>query len=115
MMAKNQKGFTLIEAVIAIAIIGIMCISFLSIFTSGFTTISKSGNRSSALFIVQSNIEEKLNGASITPLTLTPLEFIITIPNYPSTIAIPGDIITESISVKGQTVTITAFKPKPSN
>ena len=106
MMVKNQKGFTLIEAVIAMLIIGIMCIAFLSMYTSGVTTISKNGNRSSALFTVQSNIEEKLNGATST----TPLPLAITIPNS-EPIDVSGNIISESITVKGQKVTITFFKP----
>jgi prepilin-type N-terminal cleavage/methylation domain-containing protein len=103
---KNKKGFTLIEAVIAIGIIGIMSVSFLSMYTLGFTTISKSGSKSSALFAVQDKLEGKLNGTpSMTPTSLT-----IIVPNS-SPISVSGNIITESTTVKGQAVTITAFKP----
>jgi prepilin-type N-terminal cleavage/methylation domain-containing protein len=102
---KSKKGFSLIEAVVSIAIIGIISISFLSMYTSGFTTISKNGSRSSALFTGQSNIEEKLNG---TPGT-TSTSLTISIPNS-SPISVSGNIITESVTVKGQSVNITAFK-----
>lgn len=105
-MIKNKKGLTLIEAVIAIGIIGIIAVSFLSMYTLGFSTISKSGSRSSALFTVQSKLEEKLNGTSGT----TPTSLTIIVPNS-SPISVSGNIITESTTIKGQAVTITAFKP----
>lgn len=41
-LKKNKKGFTLLECVVAIAIIGIMCSSMLVLFQQGFTFDSKS-------------------------------------------------------------------------
>jgi prepilin-type N-terminal cleavage/methylation domain-containing protein len=105
-MVKRQKGFTLLEAIIALGIIGIIAVSFLSMYTFGFTNISKSGSRSSALFTAQSNVEEKLSG---TPGT-TPSSLTITIPNS-SSISVPGNTIIESVTANGQAVTIKAFKP----
>lgn len=41
-LRKNKKGFTLLECVVAIAIIGIMCSSMLVLFQQGFNFVSKS-------------------------------------------------------------------------
>lgn len=49
-MIKNKNGFTLIEVVIAIAIIGIIAVMFISRFTDSVTGIYNARERSEALF-----------------------------------------------------------------
>jgi prepilin-type N-terminal cleavage/methylation domain-containing protein len=54
---KYKKGLTLIEVVVSIAILGLMSISFLSMFSGGINWIFKSGNKSSAQYTSQEKIE----------------------------------------------------------
>ena len=58
---KNKKGFTLIEVILSIAILGIISIAFLSMFTSGIVGISNSGKKSESHYTAQSDIEIKIN------------------------------------------------------
>lgn len=55
---KNIKGLTLIELIIALAIIGIIVVTFLPIFTTSYTTIFGMGNRTDAVAIAQEIIDD---------------------------------------------------------
>ncbi|MTI70166.1 MAG: prepilin-type N-terminal cleavage/methylation domain-containing protein [Firmicutes bacterium] len=46
---ENNKGITLIEIIVSIAIIGIISLTFLSIFSDGFINIIASGKKSKAV------------------------------------------------------------------
>ena len=60
-MAKiNNKGFTLIEIIISLAIIGIMSIGFLALFTTGYKIIIIAGKKSNAVMQTEMNIESDL-------------------------------------------------------
>lgn len=61
MIKKRTKGVTLIELIISIAIIGIMMVSFSSIFIGGFTSIIKSGKRSEHGMESQKQIEQLMS------------------------------------------------------
>lgn len=63
-MIDKKKGYTLVEVIIALAMIGILAISFLSIFTSGFRTIAKTGHRAVAAYGSQQQLSEKVINAS---------------------------------------------------
>ncbi len=42
---KNYHGFTLVEIIISMALIGIIAVSFLSLFTAGFSTVFSMGRK----------------------------------------------------------------------
>jgi prepilin-type N-terminal cleavage/methylation domain-containing protein len=56
-----EKGFSLIEVLIAVFILLIIVIAFTTLFTSSFRGITSSGSRSEKLFILQKNIESDIN------------------------------------------------------
>lgn len=62
MKRKNRKlgGYSIVEVIIAIAMLGILAVAFLSIFTSGFRTIVKSGDRAVAAYDSQKVLSSKV-------------------------------------------------------
>ena len=48
-LLMRKKGITIIEIIVSLAILGILAISFLSIFSNGVSTIFSSGNKSLAM------------------------------------------------------------------
>ena len=58
---ENKEGFTLIEVILSIAILGIISITFLSMFTSGMVGISNSGKKSVDNYDAQSKIENEIS------------------------------------------------------
>ncbi len=61
---QQERGFTLVEVLIAIVILLIIVISFTTLFTSSYRGITSSGDRSEALFGIQENIERDLKDAN---------------------------------------------------
>ena len=57
-LLHEKKGMTLIEIVVAVAILGIIMVCLLTIFGSGFATIFKSGYRTNTTMIVQSIVDD---------------------------------------------------------
>ena len=53
---ENNKGFTLIELIISIAILGLVAVTFLSIFNMGLINIKKAGDRTSAVEVAEKNL-----------------------------------------------------------
>lgn len=53
---KRKNGFTLIELIISIAILGLISVTFLSIFNMGLINISRAGNRTTAVEMAEKNI-----------------------------------------------------------
>jgi type IV pilus assembly protein PilA len=98
---KIKKGLTLVEVIISIALIGIIGVTFLTMFTMGFSQIAASGNKSKAIYVSQDQAENKLlEGAASTAASIT-----ITFPGAsPVTVTLTGEQAT-----KGN---ITLFIPK---
>jgi prepilin-type N-terminal cleavage/methylation domain-containing protein len=57
---ENNKGFTLIELIISIAILGLVAVTFLSIFNMGLTNIKKAGDRTSAVEMTEKNLYDNV-------------------------------------------------------
>lgn len=86
-----SSGVTLIEIIVAIAILSILFISFLLLFTESFANIFSAGNKSEALFTVQSKLENKIDEPSPQGESHT-LEIIF--PNVLTPIRVDGKIVT---------------------
>lgn len=61
---KNKKGFTLIEIIVALAILGVMAVAFFSMFTSGFLFIHSAGDKGEAFSEAQSGLEGEFASGS---------------------------------------------------
>jgi len=68
-----KKGFTLIEVILSIAILGIISIAFLTMFTSGIVGISNSGKKSVSHYTAQSQIEININDSENLPDDTSPI------------------------------------------
>jgi len=102
----HQKGFTLIEIILATAILGILAAAFLPFLGNGMSGIFRSSQRGDALYQAQSKIE-KATGGTETAKTIS-----ITPPSGTS-IPLAGKIRTVTETINGNTVTLYIFEPNP--
>lgn len=58
---NKRKGLTLLEVVISMALIGMVAIVFLTIFTSGNKNIFRAGDITKDIFKVQEKIDKQIN------------------------------------------------------
>lgn len=106
---NRTAGFTLIELIVALAIIGIMAVSFLTVFSTTYAHIFSAGRKSDAVF----QTEQKVESAIATGTTSTTDVFLLTIGGR--TVSLTGEVITEStIYENGKIVEIKSFVPKDS-
>lgn len=68
---KNNGGFTLVEIIVSLAIIGILAVAFFSMFGFGMKTIIISGHNSISNFNTQSILENRISGDLDSPEQLT--------------------------------------------
>lgn len=86
-LIKNDKGFTLIETLVAIVIIAFALSSLIMITTKGFGGVTKAASKSRATYIAQDQIERgiaHLQGS---------------LENEDSDVSVPSDINTENETV----------------
>ncbi|MBU3182041.1 type IV pilus modification PilV family protein [Clostridium psychrophilum] len=81
-MTKNinnnnpKKGFTLIEVILSIAILGIISTTFMTMFASGIVGISNSGKKSVFNYIAQDRLESNINDSTNLEGNITDLEIL---------------------------------------
>ncbi len=80
---KRKRAFTLVEIIISMAIIGIIVVPFLAMFTSSFSTIFSMGHKTEASNEAQAFIESVYNGG-ISEITNVALAFNSTEENDPA-------------------------------
>lgn len=57
MIIKNRKGLTLVEIILAMAILGIVAVAIFPVFTSGLIQIARTGDVSDSVFQTAGQIE----------------------------------------------------------
>ena len=71
-MKNNRKGMTLIELIVAMAIIGIIAVVFLRSFSSGYIGILNGGKRAKAMSSAQSLIDREIEARNVGSTVLDP-------------------------------------------
>lgn len=114
-LKKDEKGFSLLEVLVAMIVLSLVILSFSGLFSGGYKAISDGGNKSEALFSAQQFMEYAiLNGDDYSQVTVTTgnlLQF-----NFPGTdpFDISGNIIivTEDYHGGNKPISLTTFVPK---
>lgn len=92
----NKKGFTLLELIISMAIIGLLTVSFLEMFTFGFKGVFSAGQNSKAQYLGQQVIENKLAGVVLPdPAYITSNEVVDSIVTLNFKLSGEADVIIE--------------------
>ena len=82
---KYQKGVTLIEVILSIALLAIISIAFFTMFANGLVNISKSGKKSVSHYTAQNHIESNINDSEDLhdDVVTSPISIRLTFPtNY---------------------------------
>ena len=67
----NEKGFTLIEVMISILLVGILAMSFIPIFASQFANVYRSGDKSEATYDALEKVENKIADPNVKKIEST--------------------------------------------
>ncbi len=67
---RGQSGLTLIEIIVALAIMGILALSFLNVFSSGVVTIFNMGHKTRALAEAQGYIDAIYRSGEVTDASI---------------------------------------------
>lgn len=105
-----SNGFTLVEIIISIAILGIVAVGVLPGFLSGFKIIIKSGDRSSAALNTQAVIEQDIR-IQPTHNEEGNINMTIDFSSDSSNITIEGRVDTETSNVRNNKTTYSVFVP----
>ncbi len=67
----NEKGFTLIEVMISMLLVGILAMSFIPIFASQFTNVYRTGDKSEATYDALEKVENEIADSEVTTIKST--------------------------------------------
>lgn len=102
-MLNNEKGVTLIELIISIAIMGIILISFLGVFSSSFKSIISAGNKSEAVFMSHEEVASVISGEETDENNTKYTTLSINLPDG------------QKIEIDGKTITVESNKNRGSS
>ena len=105
----NSKGLTLIELIVSIAILGIVIVAFLTMFTSAFNGIVQSGHRADAAYSSQQEMTSKLIDKDSIDESLSITYDFIGGPD----ITIEVSIMEAETTINGNVSIMKSFIPKP--
>ncbi|MDW7661064.1 MAG: type II secretion system protein [Bacillota bacterium] len=83
---KKNYGFTLVEIIISMALIGIIAVSFLSLFTAGFSTVYSMGRKTQTMnYDAQRYMDQIYDGTSPADIDLLDGVSVVVIDDYDGT------------------------------
>lgn len=106
---RNNSGLTLIEIIIAMAIIGIIALAIIEMFSSASVFIVRAGDTTESLFQSHKQIETILTQKSSS---VSPTNMELKFSSDGSTFTSEGNIITVNHIINKSEVEITFFHPK---
>jgi prepilin-type N-terminal cleavage/methylation domain-containing protein len=112
---KNNNGMTLVEVVVALAILGLIAISMLTMFSTGVYFVIKSGHNSENQYYTIQSMENKLADnlvtvpSQITPTTINNKTLLINFDGY--TITTQGKVQKISFDDGDYEMVVSTFVP----
>jgi len=70
-MANKKGGFTLVEILVSVTIIGIMCMAFFTMFGFALQSIIKAGHNSQSDFNAQALLESNISNSTATSASIS--------------------------------------------
>ena len=104
---KENKGLTLIEIIVAFAILAVLIGTFYGLFANSFKSVVNSGQRTKARNLASQSLENRIPSGAATEDSHVVIRF-----SGVADITVYGQTITTSAAVNGQEVTLTMFLPK---
>lgn len=115
---KNHSGLTLVEIIVALAILGIMAVSFLTMFSSGYSTIFAMGRKTQAMNEKAQYYMDSLYldyDAGIASINADPLVSVTEDKTSTTYSGIGLNVVTITVEYPtGRTVSLTSLVPKGS-
>ncbi len=109
-LVKSNNGFSLVEIIVAIAVLLIVVFAFTTLFTSAFGGIFTQGRKSGALYDEAQQVLEQLyeQGASVTGAETLSITFDAA-PANP--VNVTGSVVNQNYNYDNKTGVIDAFIP----
>ncbi len=105
---RLRKGMTLIELIIAMAILSIIVIAFLNMFTVGFTGIINASKHTEVGYEAQKDMENSILTDPSTGIISIEIEF-----SGGTTIESIGKVLEEEVNNGNQNINVKTFVPNP--
>ena len=114
----QQRGFTLIEVVVAVLVFSLVTAAIVQLYNNGYFAIMSSGTRTKAIYAIQSELEAEIREVQITGTPKTPAQeetlVFSLIGGGGDQFTVDGYLINkeEPISSRsGQTISLSVFVP----
>lgn len=104
-----KKGFTLIEVIVSIAILGIISIAFLSIFSNGLIGIYRAGHKSVSQYEAQEKLENNISNPTNTDSNLASTNVQMNLNFLGNAYNVSGRKVDVQYFYNGQSKKITTF------
>lgn len=105
---SDHSGFTLVELLVALFILLIISVAFLTLFVNSYGDIMRSGVKNKGLYEAQQSIEQAISAG----YSGEEKELEISFPGIDDPLTIGGVIVTEDVDVKGKKSSVSIFIPK---
>lgn len=113
----QQRGFTLIEVVVAVLVFSLVTAAIVQLYNNGYFAIMSSGTRTKAIYAIQSELEAEIREVQITGTPKTPAQeetLVFSLIGGGDQFTVDGYLINkeELISSRsGQTISLSVFVP----
>ena len=101
-MQKNERGFTLVEILIAILILGLVVVGAFNQMTHSTVGIFTAGDKSEAVFAAQGELEDAIANTAV-PVDTSESITINSIPNKTSAVTIKSKTLEADYQYQGHT------------
>ncbi len=107
-MLSENKGFTIVEVLIAMSLLSIVAIAFITMMTFSVSSILVAGEKSEQMFEAKGEIEKKISAQTPSGYDQVNIHF----PNEVNDLTIKGEKLEINYEYDGKAGSITYFLPK---